>query len=152
MSPKTTLARRDFLKRVAAAGAAFSLPTHSDHARVRRQRRRATASTSGRSAAATSAATITSATLSAMPDVRIVAVADAYKSRREAAAARLNQQYGGSGTVKAYADFREILARARRGRRDRRRPRQLAHADVGRRAPGRQGRLLPETAGAGFRP
>lgn len=46
-----------------------------------------------------------------MPDVRIVAVADAYQSRREAAAARLNTQYGESGTVKAYADFREILAR-----------------------------------------
>jgi predicted dehydrogenase len=49
--------------------------------------------------------------LGAMPDVRIVAVADAYKSRREATAAKLNQQYGEAGTVKAYADFREILAR-----------------------------------------
>jgi len=48
--------------------------------------------------------------LSAMPDVRIVAVADAYKSRRDAAAAKLNAKYG-VGTVKAYADFREILAR-----------------------------------------
>ena len=47
-----------------------------------------------------------------MPDVRIVAVADAYKSRREDAAGKLNQKYGGSGIVKAYADFREILARA----------------------------------------
>ncbi len=49
--------------------------------------------------------------LGGMPDVRIIAVADAYKSRREAAAARLNQQYGEKGTVKAHADFREILAR-----------------------------------------
>ena len=49
--------------------------------------------------------------LSQMPDVRIVAVADAYKSRREAAAAKLNGQYG-AGTVREYADFREILARA----------------------------------------
>jgi len=49
--------------------------------------------------------------LGAMPDVRIVAVADAYKSRREATAAKLNEQYGEKGTVKAYADFREILAR-----------------------------------------
>ena len=48
--------------------------------------------------------------LSAMPDVRIVAVADAYKSRRDAAAANLNAKYG-AGTVTAYADFREILAR-----------------------------------------
>lgn len=50
-------------------------------------------------------------TLSAMPDVRIIAVADAYKSRRETAAARLNQQYGEKNAVTAYADFREILAR-----------------------------------------
>jgi predicted dehydrogenase len=49
--------------------------------------------------------------LGAMPDVRIVAVADAYKSRREAMAAKLNKQYGEAETVKAYADFREILAR-----------------------------------------
>ena len=48
--------------------------------------------------------------LSGMPDVRIVAVADAYKSRRDAAAAKLNAQYG-EGTVTTYADFREILAR-----------------------------------------
>ncbi len=48
--------------------------------------------------------------LSAMPDVRIVAVADVYKSRRETAAAKLNEQYG-SVAVQAYADFREILAR-----------------------------------------
>jgi len=45
-----------------------------------------------------------------MPDVRIVAVADAYKSRREAAAAKLNKHYG-AGTTTAHADFREILAR-----------------------------------------
>jgi predicted dehydrogenase len=49
--------------------------------------------------------------LGGMPDVRIVAVADAYKSRREATAAKLNGQYGEKGTVKAHADFREILAR-----------------------------------------
>ena len=49
--------------------------------------------------------------LSPMPDVRIVAVADAYTSRREAVAAKLNEQYGETNAVKAYADFREILAR-----------------------------------------
>ena len=48
--------------------------------------------------------------LTKMDDVRIVAVADAYKSRREATAAKLNTKYG-EGTVKAHADFREILAR-----------------------------------------
>jgi predicted dehydrogenase len=48
--------------------------------------------------------------LSKMDDVRIIAVADAYKTRRDAAAATLNTQYG-NGTVRAHADFREILAR-----------------------------------------
>jgi hypothetical protein len=48
--------------------------------------------------------------LCAMSDVRIIAVADAYKSRREAAAAKLTKQYG-AGTTTAHADFREILAR-----------------------------------------
>lgn len=46
--------------------------------------------------------------LTRMEDVRIIAVADAYKSRREAAAAKLNEQFG-AGTAKAYADFRDIL-------------------------------------------
>lgn len=49
--------------------------------------------------------------LTQMEDVRIVAVADAYKSRREAAAAKLNTIYNETGTAKAHADFREILAR-----------------------------------------
>lgn len=49
-------------------------------------------------------------TLGQMADVRIIAVADAYKSRREAMAARLNAKYG-PGVTKAHADFREILAR-----------------------------------------
>ena len=48
--------------------------------------------------------------LTQMDDVRIVAVADAYKSRRESMAAKLNTKYG-EGTVRAHADFREILAR-----------------------------------------
>ena len=46
-----------------------------------------------------------------MDDVRIVAVADAYKSRREQAAARLNQHYGDPKATTVHADFREILAR-----------------------------------------
>ena len=49
--------------------------------------------------------------LSGMADVRIVAVADAYRSRREAMAKRCNDKYG-AGTTTAHADFREILARA----------------------------------------
>lgn len=42
-------------------------------------------------------------------DVRIVAVADAYKSRRVAMAEELNKKYG-PNTVKVYDDFREIIA------------------------------------------
>jgi predicted dehydrogenase len=45
-----------------------------------------------------------------MDDVRIIAVADAFKSRREAGAARCNSKYG-AGTAKSFADFRDILAR-----------------------------------------
>jgi Oxidoreductase family, NAD-binding Rossmann fold/Oxidoreductase family, C-terminal alpha/beta domain len=46
-----------------------------------------------------------------IPDVRIIAVADAYRSRREKVAADLNAHYKESGLVKAHEDFREILAR-----------------------------------------
>lgn len=49
-------------------------------------------------------------TLRKMADVRIVAVADAFKTRRDNAAAKLNAHYG-EGTTKAHADFREVLAR-----------------------------------------
>ena len=49
--------------------------------------------------------------LSAMEDVRIVAVADADKSRRDSAASRLGGKYGDPKATTAYADFREILAR-----------------------------------------
>jgi len=49
--------------------------------------------------------------LSRMKDVRVVAVADAYKSRRDRKAAGYNKLYGGNDIAKAYSDFREILAR-----------------------------------------
>ena len=45
-----------------------------------------------------------------MEDVRVVAVCDAFKSRRDVMAADYNKIYGGSGITKAYADFRELLA------------------------------------------
>jgi hypothetical protein len=111
MTLKATLARREFLKRVAAGGAAFSVPgiltkpvfgadAPSNRVNV------------GQIGCGNIGSNYHIPVLSAMPDVRIVAVADAYQSRREAAAARLNQQYGGNAIVKAHADFREILARA----------------------------------------
>ncbi len=49
--------------------------------------------------------------LGQMQDVRIIAVADAYTSRRSAFAAELGAHYGDPGMVKAHADFREILER-----------------------------------------
>ncbi len=47
-----------------------------------------------------------------MKDVRVVAVSDAYKSRRDRKAAGFNKHYGGSDITKVHADFREILARS----------------------------------------
>jgi len=45
------------------------------------------------------------------PDwIRVVAVADCFRDRRETRAAQANQKYGGE-VCKAYRDFREILAR-----------------------------------------
>jgi len=49
--------------------------------------------------------------LKRMTDVRIVAVCDAYTSRRDAAVTELNGHYGRQVTT-AHADFREVLARS----------------------------------------
>ncbi len=102
--------RRDFLRHVAAAGAAFSVPSI-----LTKPLFGVSAPSNRVNVAQIGCGSLGSGyhigILSRMPDVRIIAVADAYRSRREAAAARLNQKYGGSGIVKAYADFREILAR-----------------------------------------
>jgi len=48
--------------------------------------------------------------LKQMQDVRVVAVCDAYKSRRESMAASYRKHYGDNGITKVYADFRELLA------------------------------------------
>ena len=110
MVQKATLTRRCFLHRLAAAGAACAVPNIVTTPLF------GAASASNRvnvgQIGCGSIAHYHIGCLGPMPDVRIVAVADAYKSRREAAAARLNKHYGGSGIVKPYADFREILARA----------------------------------------
>ncbi|HOC67487.1 MAG TPA: Gfo/Idh/MocA family oxidoreductase [Candidatus Hydrogenedentes bacterium] len=44
------------------------------------------------------------------PDTRIVAVADAYKSRRVAMAEEMNKHYESADTTKVYDDFREVIA------------------------------------------
>lgn len=43
-------------------------------------------------------------------DVRIVAVCDAYKSRRIGMAEELNKHYGAADVTKVYGDFREVIA------------------------------------------
>ena len=48
--------------------------------------------------------------LTQFEDVRIVAVADAYKSRRVAMAAELDKHYGAAGTAKVYDDSRDVIA------------------------------------------
>ena len=50
--------------------------------------------------------------LSRMQDVRVIAACDAYRSRRDGRAAGYNKHYGGKEITKAYADFREVLARS----------------------------------------
>ncbi len=101
--------RREFLQRAAAASAVFAVPHIATGplfgAAAPNERVNVGLLGSG------NIANYHMGFLGEMPDVRIVAVADAYQSRREAAAARLNTKYGDSGLVKAYADFREILAR-----------------------------------------
>jgi hypothetical protein len=105
-----SLTRRQFVQRAAAAGAALAVPT------IITRPLWGAASPNGRvQVAQIGCGGIGSGyhipTLSAMPDVQIVAVADAYKSRREGAAAHLSARYGQKNVTKAYADFREILAR-----------------------------------------
>ena len=48
--------------------------------------------------------------LKEMQDVRVVAVCDAYKRRRESMAAAYGKIYGDPNGTKVYADFRELLA------------------------------------------
>jgi hypothetical protein len=102
--------RRNFLKRTAVAGAALAVPT------VLTGRLLGAAAPNSRvNVGQIGCGNISNyhiGYLGEMPDVRIIAVADAYKSRREATAAALNKRYGANNTVKAHADFREILARA----------------------------------------
>jgi predicted dehydrogenase len=101
--------RRDFVKRAVAAGAVFAVPEI-----LTKPVFGAAAPSNRVNVGQIGCGGISHyhiGYLGPMPDVRIVAVADAYKSRREATAAGLNQRYGESGAVKAYPDFREILAR-----------------------------------------
>ena len=107
---KTNVSRRDFIKSTVAATAALSIPTMvpstvfgadapSNRVNV------GLIGCGGISGYHTNY-------LKQMQDVQVIAVCDAYKSRRLAKAADLNKHYGGTDITKSHADFREVLARS----------------------------------------
>jgi len=108
-SSAAAIGRRAFLKRSLACGAAIAAP-HIITTSLRGADAPSERVTVGQIGCGNIGSNYHIQILSREADVRIIAVADAYKGRREAAAARLNKKYG-EGTTKAYADFREILAR-----------------------------------------
>jgi len=108
-SAAAAIGRRAFLKRSLACGAAIAAP-HIITGRVFGADAPSNRVNVGQIGCGNIGSNYHIPILSREDDVRIVAVADAYKSRRDGAAARLNKKYG-EGTTKAHADFREILAR-----------------------------------------
>ena len=105
---KNSIPRRDFLKRSVAA-AAFSMP-----AIVPNTVFGADAPSNRVNVGQIGCGNISNYHtnyLKQMPDVRVLAVCDAYQSRRDAKAAFFDEHYGGKEITKAHADFRELLAR-----------------------------------------
>jgi len=105
----TNVTRRDFLKDVSAGAGALALPVivpssvfgaESPSKRIGM----AQIGCGGRGSAV-------SGGFVRHKDVQYLAVCDPFKSRRQRLAARFNKKYGGGNTVKAYVDFREVLAR-----------------------------------------
>ena len=107
---KRTVSRRDFVKGGAVAVAAIGLPTvvPSTVIGADAPSKRVHVGQIG----CGGISNYHSNYLNRMKDVRVVAVSDAYKSRRDRKAAGFNKHYGGSDITKAHADFREILARS----------------------------------------
>ncbi len=106
---KRTVSRRDFVKGGVVAGAALGFPTIVPSTVFG-----ATAPNDRVNVAQIGCGSISghhTNLLRRMPDVRVIATSDAYKSRRDTRAAGYNKHYGGSDITKAYADFREVLAR-----------------------------------------
>ena len=109
VEPRSSISRRHFFKQAAAASTVFAVPnimtgplfgTEAPSNRV----------AVGLIGCGNIGTNYHLPTITQMADLRVVAVADAYRSRREATAAKLNGIYG-AGTVRAHADFRELLAR-----------------------------------------
>ena len=107
---KRTVSRRDFVKGGAVAAAAFGLPTIVPGVVIGADApsKRVHVGQIG----CGGISNYHSNYLNRMKDVRVVAVSDAYKSRRDRKAAGFNKRYGGKDITKVHADFREILARA----------------------------------------
>jgi hypothetical protein len=107
---KRTVNRRDFVKGSAVAAAAFGLPTIVPSVVVG-----ADAPSKRVHVGQIGCGNISnyhSHYMNRMKDVRVVAVSDAYKTRRDKKTAMLNKHYGGKDITKAHADFRELLARS----------------------------------------
>ena len=103
------ITRRDFLKSSVAASAALSVPTIVPGT-VFGQDAPSNRVNVGQIGCGSIANWMHKNALSRMKDVRVTAVCDAYKTRRDNMAAFYNKHYGGAGITKAYADFRKLLA------------------------------------------
>ena len=105
---KKNLNRRDFIKSTVAASAALSIPTIVP----------STVFGANAPSNRINVGVIGCGGISAyhrnhfrkLEDVRVIAVCDAYKSRRKIRVDEYNKIYGGKHITKDYADFRELLA------------------------------------------
>ncbi|MCP4375608.1 MAG: Gfo/Idh/MocA family oxidoreductase [bacterium] len=107
--PKRTVNRRDFIKSGVVAAAAVGLPTVVPSVVVGKDAPSERVNVGQIGCGGIS--NYHTGYLNRMKDVRVVAVCDAYKHRRDHKAAGYNKLYGGKDISKAHADFREVLAR-----------------------------------------
>ncbi|MCF7974112.1 MAG: Gfo/Idh/MocA family oxidoreductase [Phycisphaerae bacterium] len=107
---KHNISRRHFIKTGVAASAALSLPTivPSTVFGANAPSNRINAGLIG---CGNIGSNYHANYLKDMEDVRVIAVCDAYKSRRLARAADFNTHYGSTETTRAHADFRDLIAR-----------------------------------------
>jgi predicted dehydrogenase len=106
---KKNISRRNFIKSTVAASAALSVPTivpstvfgagaPSNRVNV------------GQIGCGSIGNWMHKRNLMGIGDVRVIAVCDAYKSRRDNMAQAYNKHYGGTNITTPYADFRKLLA------------------------------------------